>query len=122
MTAAGYTQAAPIGTRARAALGALRRREPGLTTFGLGCATLGLAAFAAAVIDPRQFGGVALWLKPAKFFVSIAVFALSWAWLAGLVHDERRGARTMRTARGTLVASAAFELAYITLQAARWCR
>jgi hypothetical protein len=119
MTAAGITPAAPAGARARIAFETLRRREPGLTTFGLACAAVGLAAFAAAALDPRQFGGVPLWLKPAKFFVSIAVFALSWAWLAGLVRGERREARAMRLARRTLVASAVFELAYITLQAAR---
>jgi hypothetical protein len=119
MTAAGYLHMPTAGARVRAELAATRRREPLLATFGLACGALGLAAFAAAAVDPRQFAGVPLWLKPAKFFVSVAVFSLSWAWLAGLVRAERRGARPMRVARLTLVASAAFELAYITLQAAR---
>jgi hypothetical protein len=119
MTAAGYIHMPTAGARVRAELAATRRREPLLATFGLACGALGLAAFAAAAVDPRQFAGVPLWLKPAKFFVSVAVFSLSWAWLAGLVRAERRGARPMRVARLTLVASAAFELAYITLQAAR---
>ncbi|MGZ8411758.1 MAG: hypothetical protein ACXW05_03425 [Gemmatirosa sp.] len=119
MTAVGFSHAPPAGARARAAWDALRRREPGLTTFGLACGALGLAAFVAAAVDARSFGGVRVWLKPAKFFVSIAVFTLSWAWIAGLVGAERQGVRPMRIARRTLVATAAFELAYITLQAAR---
>lgn len=119
MTAAGYPQAVLAGARVRAAWDALRRREPGLTTFGLACGALGLAAFVAAALDERVYGGVRLWLKPAKFFVSITVFAVSWAWFAGLVRAERRGARPMRLARRTLVATGAFELAYITVQAAR---
>ena len=119
MTAAGYPHAPAAGARVRAAWDALRRREPGLATFGLACGALGLAAFVAAALDERAYGGVRLWLKPAKFFVSIAVFALSWAWFAGLVHAEHRDERAMRIARRTLVATAAFELVYITLQAAR---
>lgn len=119
MTAAGISQAPPAGVRARAAWEALRDREPGLAAFGLACGALGLAAFVAAALDERTFGGVRVWLKPAKFFVSIAVFTLSWAWFAALVRAEQRGARSMRIARRTLVATAAFELAYITLQAAR---
>jgi hypothetical protein len=119
MTAAGLSPALPAGARVRAGCDALRRREPGLTTFGLACGVLGLAAFAAAALDSRSFGGVRVWLKPAKFFVSITVFALSWAWFAGLVRAQHQGSRSMRIARRTLVATAAFELVYITLQAAR---
>ena len=119
MTAAGIAPAPSVSTRARAEWDALRRREPGLAAFGLACGALGLAALVAAALDARLYGGVRLWLKPAKFFVSITVFALSWAWFAALVRAEQRQARAMRLARRTLVATSVFELAYITLQAGR---
>ncbi|MDF1501931.1 hypothetical protein [Roseisolibacter sp. H3M3-2] len=97
----------------------LRRREPRQAAFGLGCAACAALAFAAAAVDARTFGGVRLWLKPAKFFVSIAVYALTWAWFAGYVRADRRDARALRVAVWTLIGTAAFELAYITFQAAR---
>lgn len=116
MTAAAHPARAP---RLRGLLAELRRREPRLTAFGLACGACALLAFAAAAVDPRRFGGVPLWLKPAKFFLSIAIFSISWAWFAGLVHPERRGSRTMRATAWTLIGTAVFELFYITLQAAR---
>lgn len=97
----------------------LRRREPLLALFAIGCLVLGACAAVAAAVDPRTLGGVSVWLKPAKFFGSMAVFALTWAWLAGLVRADARGARGLRRARWTLVGAGAYELAYITLQAAR---
>ncbi|HEY0777334.1 MAG TPA: hypothetical protein VGD56_05135 [Gemmatirosa sp.] len=97
----------------------LRDREPALTRFAFACLALGGVAAVAAVSDPRLFDGVRVWIKPAKFFASIGVFAMSWAAIAGLVRADRRDARVMRRSRWTLIGSARFELAYITLQAAR---
>lgn len=121
MNAAAYPApaAAPRAASVRALLAELRRREPRLARYGLACLTLAGAAFAAAAVDPRQLGGVPVWLKPAKFFLSVGVFALSWAWFAGLVRPERRRAPALRVARWTLLGASTFELFYITLQAAR---
>jgi hypothetical protein len=114
------TAAHPASTsRLRGLAAELHRREPRLALFGLvsgGCAAL---AFLGAVVDPREFGGVPLWLKPAKFFASIAIFALSWAWFAALVAPAHRAARSMRAATWTLIGTASFELVYISWQAAR---
>lgn len=82
-------------------------------------------AFAAAALllqfaDPRLLAsGVNVWVKPAKFFLSVAVFALTMAWFFGYVRPERRQSRPMRVTVGLLIAAASFELAYIVLQAVR---
>ena len=118
--AAGRADRRPtLAAAAFAAHAELRRREPLLAAFAAGCLALGALAAAAAAVDPRTLGGVSVWLKPAKFFGSVTVFALTWAWLAGLVRPDARGAPALRRARWTLVGAGAFELAYITLQAAR---
>ncbi len=109
----------PAARRVSAVAAELHRRQPRLAYFGGGCLALAAVAFAGAVVDPRQFGGVPLWLKPAKFFVSVGIFALTAAWFFGLVRPERRGARAMRATVATLVGAGSFELAYIVLQAAR---
>ncbi|WP_102110501.1 hypothetical protein [Oceaniglobus roseus] len=70
--------------------------EPRLAAFGL-LLTLSLVlTLAAAALDPRQFQGDSVWLKPIKFQVALAIYVLSLAvfarWLpAGM--QESRGYR-----------------------------
>ncbi|PPH13347.1 hypothetical protein C5C71_02005 [Rathayibacter sp. AY1C1] len=51
----------------------------------------------ALVVDPREFGGQPLWGKPLKFCLSIALYAVTLAWLIGLVPRRRRLARALGT-------------------------
>jgi hypothetical protein len=69
--------------------------------------------------DPRLLGGVSVWVKPTKFLVSTAAFALTSAWFFGLVRPERRRAPGMRLLVGILIVSASFEIGWITWQAAQ---
>lgn len=108
----------PLPTALGAAVAELRRREPLLAAFGFACLVGVVVTAALAATDPRLIGGASVWLKPMKFFGSIAVYALTWAWYARLVHPDRRGAPLLRRAACTLVVSASFELVYITFQAA----
>jgi hypothetical protein len=96
----------------------LYRREPVL-------AGLGFALFAAVpplalacILDPRLLDGVGVWVKPIKFLVSVGLFALTSAWFFGYLPEARRRAAPMRAAVRTLVATACFEIAYITAQGA----
>lgn len=94
-------------------------RQRSLARYGLAMLALSAVAFLMLAIDPRLLAsGVPVWMKPAKFFLSVGVFALTMAWFFGYVRPERRGARLMRGTVALLIASASFELAYITLQAA----
>ncbi|RSY77485.1 hypothetical protein DAH66_20400 [Sphingomonas koreensis] len=96
------------------------RRHPQLTRYGLVLLVLGAIAMALQVLDPRTLAsGVNIWVKPAKFLVSVGVFALTTAWFMGYVRPERRGGRLMRFTAWTLIASGSFELLYISFQAAQ---
>jgi hypothetical protein len=82
----------------------------------VGTGVLAVGLLPAMALDDRQLLGVSVWLKPWKFAVSIAVYALTVAWMLTLV---QRGARLAR-ASGTLAAVAlGVEIAIITAQAAR---
>jgi hypothetical protein len=96
----------------------LRARSPHLAAFGLACLAAGCIALCLLLVDGRQLGGAPVWLKPAKFFLSVGLFALTSAWFTGYVRAERRSARPLRIGAGMLIAAGSFELGYITLQAA----
>ncbi|MEU8077766.1 hypothetical protein AB0B31_20210 [Catellatospora citrea] len=68
------------------------------------------------VVDDRTVGGQPVWLKPAKFAVSIAVYGLTLAWLLGHL---RRGRRVARWAAYVIVVMSVLEVGIIVFQAAR---
>jgi hypothetical protein len=100
-------------------LSELVERHRALAIYGLTLVLLAGPILALQTIDPRTLDGVSVWVKPAKFFLSAGVFALTAAWFWGYVRPERRDARVLRWTARALIASASFELAYISLQAAR---
>lgn len=115
MTALALTPSRPAQLLAE-----LERRHRLLTRYGLLTLALGVVAILLQFLDPRTLAsGVGIWVKPAKFFLSVAVFAFTAAWFMGYVRPERRDSRLMRWTAVTLVASGTFELAYIVFQAAQ---
>jgi hypothetical protein len=104
-----------------AAFRALRaglRRERLLTVTGLAHAAL-LPLFAAPMlVDARTVLDENVWLKPAKFAASIAIYTLTVALLLGPLPEGRARA----WARWTTAAPLAGEMAIIALQAARGVR
>jgi hypothetical protein len=84
----------------------------------LGLASLGLlaAGLLLMAIDPRQLGGAPVWLKPAKFAISIAIASFTLAFLLPHLQPPPKGGRR---AVWTIVVTAAIELVLITFQAAR---
>ena len=66
--------------------------------------------------DARLIGGVNVWEKPAKFFLSLAVQALTVGWAMSLVPTATRG---IRTAGWIFVGAAWMEMAYIVFRAGR---
>jgi hypothetical protein len=68
-----------------------------------------------ALVDHRQVTGAPVWLKPAKFGISIAMMAPALAWILDQLPRDRRLHRA-----GTLISLVAgLELAFITAQAIR---
>ncbi len=98
----------------------LLERQPLLGSYGLALLALAVLTTFAQLIDPRTLdGGVNVWVKPTKFFVSVGLFALTSAWFFGYVRPERRRSWTMRLTVAALIVSASFELVWISWQASQ---
>ena len=101
-------------------VGALLARHRALGRFGLALIALAAAALVLEALDPRTLpGGDGVWVKPAKFFTSTGLFALTAAWFFGYVRPERRRAPLLRGAAFVLIAATTLELAWICWQAAQ---
>ena len=81
-----------------------------------------LAAFALCIVlaqaDPRLFNGISTWVKPAKFFLSLAVHMLTLSFGLALLPASVRDGWTGRAVVGTMVSMSVFEMAYIAGRAA----
>lgn len=94
------------------------RRQRTLTLFAgallvaFALASLGLA------FDDRVLRGMNVWVKPMKFMLSVAVFALTTAWFIGYLPAARRAGRAVKTVVAMVVLAGGFEVGYIALQAA----
>jgi hypothetical protein len=96
-------------------MGSLRLHRPLMVTAAL-MLVLGLVSVGGLIADDRVLLGAPIWLKPAKFTISLAVYAVTLAWLISLIRPARRLAWWL----GTVIAVAAtLEIAAIMAQAAR---
>jgi hypothetical protein len=83
----------------------------GLLMLGvLGATLVGL------LVDPRIVTGVPVWLKPAKFAVSIAIYTLTLAWIFSLLPEWPR---TRRLVGWTTAVTLVLEIVIIAVQAFR---
>ena len=97
----------------------LMERQRTLARYGLLLLFIALPVMLLATTDPRTLGsGISIWTKPAKFLLSVGVFALTAAWFFGYIRPERRTALPMRLIVWVLVVGGTFELSYIGWQAA----
>lgn len=96
----------------------LLRRERRLARYGALLLALVLPMALAWSLDARELRGVNVWIKPIKFALSIALLAWTTAWFAGHLPAAQRRGRTLSALVALLIATASFELIYITLQAA----
>lgn len=96
----------------------LDARQPILARLGTAMAVLLALCLLALVVDARQIGGVSVWVKPAKFAASLALWfwTLAWAWGA-LAPAARRGFLAGLVLWGTVVAGL-YEQVWITFRAA----
>jgi len=63
------------------------------------------------ILDPRELGGVSVWEKPLKFFVSAAIFGITYSWLSSFID---KSSRWVRLAGSVIAVSLAIELILIT--------
>lgn len=96
----------------------LLSRQRWLGCFALICLFGALVTLILQLVDERLIGGVSVWLKPTKFFLSISVFAGTAAWFFGHMRPERRNSWLMIVTIAALLLTAGFELVWITWQGA----
>ncbi|ESQ74137.1 hypothetical protein [Asticcacaulis sp. AC402] len=77
-----------------------------------------LAMLVAQGLDSRLLDGVNVWVKPAKFALSLGVFAATQAAYLHFTRPERQSRWHMVFVRWGLILPAVFELGYISFQAA----
>src|SRR5688572_29265048 len=87
-----------------------------LTASGLLMIAVLAAAIVGLAVDPRTVTGAPVWLKPAKFAVSIAIYTLTLAWVFSLIPGW---IRTRRIVGWMTAATLVLEMAIIGLQAYR---
>ena len=87
-----------------------------LTAAGLGMFVVLAGSLAAMAVDPRVIAGAAAWLKPAKFALSTAIYALTLAWLFTYLPGRRRLTRIVGWGTTLILI---LEVALIDMQAAR---
>jgi len=67
------------------------------------------------IFDARELGGVSVWEKPLKFFVSSAIFSFTFSWLSSFI---TKGSRRVKLAGLLIAVSLAVELVLIAVMAA----
>jgi hypothetical protein len=70
-------------------------------------------------IDARLLNDISVWVKPTKFALSLALHYATLAWAVGLLAPEWRQSDYMRRSFLLSLCAGFFEIAYISLQAAR---
>jgi hypothetical protein len=67
------------------------------------------------IFDARELGGVSVWEKPLKFFISSAIFSFTFSWLSSFI---TKGSRWVKVAGLVIAISLAVELVLISAMAA----
>ncbi|MEM1329125.1 MAG: hypothetical protein AAGG07_01050 [Planctomycetota bacterium] len=74
---------------------------------------------AGALLDGRTLDGAQVWLKPLKFQISVGIYLLTLAIMISLATERFRRSIAGRATVWTAISTSLFEIAWITLQAAR---
>ncbi len=106
----------PLLSSTRSAIARLWHTDRPLTLTGLLMLAALVASGVGLAVDPRTIGGAPAWLKPAKFAMSTAVYALTLAWVFSFLPAW---VRTRRIVGWTTAVILIGEVAIIDLQAWR---
>lgn len=95
--------------------GALDTSWP-LTFLGFAMVLTLLATIVGVFVDHRAITGAPVWLKPAKFAISVSIYCFTFVWLLSLTENRPR---LVRLAANVTVVSFIVEMVVIITQAAR---
>jgi hypothetical protein len=70
-------------------------------------------------LDPRTLNDISVWVKPTKFALSLTLHFATLAWAVGLLAPAWQQGTYMRRSFQLALGAGFFEMAYISLQAAR---
>lgn len=95
-----------------------RTRQPGLWTGAELCLLGAVPVVIAALLDDRQVNDVNIWLKPLKFFMSLAIYYATLAWFHGYLPREVRARRIGRVIVGLPLVVGLLEMTWLLATAA----
>lgn len=107
------TLAAPRSPAAPSGIRRLAPAPPQLVAATLAIALAALPLLAAHLLDPRQFQGDSIWLKPLKFHLALAVYTGTLAAFAMLLPQGTLSGHRWRVYIGVVVAGIGAELLWI---------
>ena len=93
----------------------LKKRNRTLYLFGWICLASAGVCLLISQLDQTMVLGISAWIKPAKFFMSSAIFCWSMGWLLYYLNEASK----VRRFNIMVVVVLVFELGYIVFQAAR---
>lgn len=93
----------------------LSRRNALLAKSGAFCLLLGAFLLFLPLVDPRELQGQAVWLKPAKFFLSVGIYF----WTMGWILEEVKNLSWIRKISWFFWGLMVFELVIVTYQASQ---
>lgn len=105
-----------VSSRLRTLFSPLWRASAPLSAVSLAMLPLLLACLIGLWLDPRTVLGAPVWLKPAKFAASVALYGLTLSWILSLLSEH---GRTRRVVGWTSAVVLVLELALICVQAGR---
>ena len=95
-----------------------RTRQPSLWTGAELCLLGAIPVVIAALIDDRQVNDVDIWLKPLKFFMSLAIYYATLAWFHGYLPQAVRERRLGRALVGVPLVVGLLEMTWLLATAA----
>lgn len=87
-----------------------------LTVVGVGLVLTCIGTLIGLIVDPKVITGAPGWLKPTKFAISFAIYALTLIWLLSFVRGHPW---LVRTVAGLTALGVVIEMVCIAIQAAR---
>jgi hypothetical protein len=91
----------------------LQRRQPTLATAALLFLLGALPCLIAMAVDARTVNDINIWVKPAKFFVSLAVYLATLAWFFGTLPAAAQASRRGRYVVVAAITAGALEMAWL---------
>ena len=75
--------------------------------------------FLVSLDDPRQLNDINIWEKPMKFYASVGLHMMTLAFVARFLNTDVREKSSVYSLSWVLTFTAIYEIAYVTMQAAR---